>query len=204
MRYLAAAIHASAPVQYKAGVPNRIIETIAFFPEEGKYHIDGHRACGVRFSPLETKQHHGICPQCAKPLTVGVLHRVDKLADRAEGFIPPHAPSVRRIVPLAEVIAEAFGVVSITKRVREQYDQLIANVGNEFFILLDAPFDAITRASSDVVVEAVRRVRSGELVIAPGYDGEYGTVRVFSEERPRPIAVQCQLFTLLSDNSSII
>lgn len=188
------AIRASAPAVYDSTSPRRIIETIEFFPEEGKYHIDGHRACGVRFSPLETKQHHGICPQCAKPLTVGVLHRVDKLADRAEGFIPPCAPSVRRIVPLAEIIAEAFDVASVTKRVQEQYDRLITNLGNEFFVLLDASLDAIMRASSDVVAEAVRRVRAGELVIAPGYDGEFGTVRIFSEDRPRPIAMQRALF----------
>jgi len=183
------AIRASAPVRYDATTPNRIIETIEFFPEEGKYHVDGHRACDVRFAPSETKRHRGICPRCAKPLTVGVMHRVDALADRPEGFTPC-APACRRIVPLAEVIGEAFDSTPSTKRVAACYEELIARVGNEFHILLDAPLETIARVVPPEVVEAVRRVRAGEIDIAPGYDGEYGTVSVFTHARPRPVAAQ--------------
>lgn len=190
---IASAIRFSAPVRYDLAAPNRIVETIEFFPEEGKYHHDGHRLCKVRCAPAETKRRGGICPQCAKPLTVGVLSRVDKLADRAEGFTP-HAPTFRRIVPLREVIAEAFGVVSATKRVREQYERLTRAVGNEFHVLLDADLDAISACASAEVVEAIRHARAGELDISPGYDGEYGTVRVFTEKNPRPIAQQHVLF----------
>lgn len=188
--HIAQAIRASAPERYDTMAPNRIIKTIEFFPEEGKYHVDGHRVCRVRCMPSETKRHHGICPQCAKPLTVGVLSRVDKLADRLEGFTPARAPTFRRIVPLAETIAEAFGVASATKRVREQEARLLRDVGSEFHILLDAPLDDIARAGPPEVVEAIRRVRAGELDIIPGYDGEYGKVRVFTEKFPRPVAQQ--------------
>lgn len=193
--HLAAAIRASAPERYDPRAPDRIIETIEFFPEEGKYHYDGHRACNVRCTPSETRRHRGVCPQCAKPMTVGVMHRVDKLADRTDGYTPLHAPSFRRIVPLQETIAEAFGVASATKRVREQYARLTAEVGSEFHVLLDAPFDAIGHAAPVEVVEAIRRVRAGELDILPGYDGEYGTVHIFSDARPRPIATQHALFS---------
>lgn len=191
---IASALRASSPVLYDPAVPNRIIETIEFFPEEGKYHVDGHRACGVRCTPAETQRHRGICPQCAKPLTVGVLSRVDNLANRGDGFIPPRAPTFRRIVPLAETIAEAFGVVSVTKRVREQEERLTREIGDEFHVLLNAPLETIARAALPEVVEAIRRVRAGELDIIPGYDGEYGTVRVFTENRPRPVARQHALF----------
>ncbi|MBI4142581.1 DNA helicase UvrD [Candidatus Uhrbacteria bacterium] len=193
---LAAALRASAPSVYDSTASHRIIETIEFFPEEGKYHVDGHRACDVRLMPSETKRRNGICPQCAKPVTVGVLARVDKLADRAEEFVPPHAPTFRRIVPLEEIIAEAFGVVSSTKRVLATYDQLISHVGHEFHVLLEADCDVIARASSPEVAEAIRRVRAGELDIAPGYDGEFGTVRIFTDARPRPVSVQRALLGL--------
>ncbi|MDO8598841.1 MAG: endonuclease Q family protein [bacterium] len=183
------AIRSSAPSRSDAPSPSRIIETIEFFPEEGKYHYDGHRLCNVRCTPSETKRHRGICPQCAKPMTIGVMHRVDKLADRPDGFTP-RAPTFRRIVPLQEVIAEAFGVVSATKRVRAQYDRLTSDIGNEFHVLLDARLDALARVAPDEVVEAIRRVRAGEFDIAPGYDGEYGSVHLFSEDQPRPIARQ--------------
>ncbi|MBI4449618.1 DNA helicase UvrD [Candidatus Uhrbacteria bacterium] len=192
--HVARAIRASAPVRYDATSSNRIIETIEFFPEEGKYHVDGHRTCGVRCTPTETKRHRGICPQCRKPLTIGVLSRVDNIADRSDGYVPSRAPAFRRIVPLQEAIAEAFAVASATKRVREQYDRLLRDVGNEFHILLDERLDAIARAASPEVVEAIRRIRVGELAIAPGYDGEYGTVHVFSADRPRPIAQQHALW----------
>jgi DNA helicase II / ATP-dependent DNA helicase PcrA len=180
----------SAPVRWSAAHANRIVRTIEFHPEEGKYHVDGHRSCRVRCTPLETKKMNGICPQCGKPMTVGVLHRVDKLADRDEGFVHANAPPFMSSVPLLEVIAEALGVRSVTKRVQAEYDALTRRVGNEFYILLDAPHDVIASVARPEVAEAVRRVRAGALHIEPGYDGEFGTVRIFSEEHPRPVGTQ--------------
>ncbi|MBI2483006.1 DNA helicase UvrD [Candidatus Uhrbacteria bacterium] len=188
------ALRVSAPATYDPHAPNRIIETIEFFPEEGKYHYDGHRACEVRCTPAETQRHHGVCPKCAKPMTVGVMHRVDKLADRSEFDAHPRAPAFRRIVPLDEIIAAAFDVRSLTPRVRAQRDQLLDALGSEFHVLLDAPIDGIARVAPVEVVEAIRRVRASELEVLPGYDGEFGTVRIFTEERPRPIATQRVLF----------
>lgn len=184
------ALRNAAPVRYRASNANRVVETIEFFPAEGKYHHDGHRVCGVRCAPQETKKHAATCPQCKKPMTIGVLSRVDKLADREEGFRPPHAPTFRSTVPLREVIAEACGVRSVTSRVRAQYDVLTRAVGSEFFVLLDAPLEVIACSASPELVEAIRRVRVGALTIAPGFDGTFGTVRIFTDEHPRPIATQ--------------
>ncbi|MBI4434091.1 DNA helicase UvrD [Candidatus Uhrbacteria bacterium] len=190
-----AALRSSASATYDAHAPNRIIETIEFFPEEGKYHDDGHRACGVRCTPSETRRHRGQCPQCGKPMTVGVMHRVDKLADRGEDGALARAPGFRRIVPLDEIISEACNVRSLTPRVRAQRERLLDAVGNEFYVLLDAPLEHIARSASPEVVEAIRRVRAGELDIAPGYDGEFGTVHIFTPERPRPVAMQHSFFS---------
>lgn len=126
-------------------------------------------------------------------MTVGVCTRVDKLADRAEGFVPPHAPSYTSIVPLIETIMEAFAVQSLTSRARACYDTLTSRIGNEFYVLLAAPIADIARVAPPEVTEAIRRVRARELTIAPGYDGEFGTVRIFSEARPRPYARQVAL-----------
>ncbi|MDO8425553.1 MAG: endonuclease Q family protein [bacterium] len=184
------AIRNGAPARYDARNANRIVQTIEFFPEEGKYHADGHRVCNVRCTPRETKRWNACCPQCKKPMTVGVCSRVDKLADREGGFIPPRAPSYTSIVPLIEVIMEAFAVKSLTSRVRACYDTLTTNIGNEFHVLLDAPLADIARVAPPEVTEAIRRVRAHELDIAPGYDGEFGTVRIFSDAHPRPAAQQ--------------
>ena len=200
---IASALRASAPAVYDRTAPNRIIETIEFFPEEGKYYVDGHRACKVRCTPSETKRYRGICPQCAKPLTIGVLARVDKLSDRNEALVPPQVPAFRRIVPLEAIIAEAFGVVSVTKRVRAEYERMTSVIGSEFFLLLDASLDVIARTTTPEIVEAIRRVRAGDLAIDPGYDGEYGTVRIFTPEHPRPVAAQHALFGTRERNNLV-
>lgn len=157
----------------------RFLFTIEFFPEEGKYHFDGHRACGVRLAPPETKRHNLLCPKCKKPLTVGVMHRVEALADRLEGFRPPDSVAYKSLVPLAEVVGEALGRGKATKGVQEIADALVVSLGSEFGILLDVPLDEIRRAAPPEVAEAIRRVREGHLHIEPGYDGEYGVVRIF-------------------------
>ena len=157
--------------------------TIEFYPEEGMYHFDGHRDCGVRFTPAETKKHKNICPKCKKPLVVGVLNRVEELADRKEGFKPAGAPGARKLVELDKIIAEALGVKSRTSvKVQAEYNDIIGRYGNETNVLLDEPIESLAGGLSPAVVEGIRRVREGRLRIEPGFDGQYGRVRIFTDE----------------------
>jgi uncharacterized protein (TIGR00375 family) len=156
--------------------------TIEFFPEEGKYHHDGHRACRLRLTPEETIRNNYLCPVCGKRVTVGVLHRVEKLADRAEGEAMSGGPPYYSLIPLAEIIAEVLGVGRASKAVDRAYQGLIEKLGSEFSILMDAPLDDIERAGSEHIREAIARVREGNVHIAPGYDGEFGTIRIFTDE----------------------
>lgn len=157
--------------------------TIEFHPEEGKYHVDGCAACAFRSAPEETAKHHGRCPKCGKPITVGVLSRVAELADRKIVTMPSSHVPFRSIVPLQEVIAEAHGVASTAgKKVQELYEKLIHEVGTEFHVLLDAPNDVIASAATPRIAEAIRRMRAGEMHITPGYDGVYGKVKIFGED----------------------
>jgi uncharacterized protein (TIGR00375 family) len=158
-----------------------LMGTVEFFPEEGKYHWDGHRSCKAALPPADTIRNGYRCPVCGKPVTVGVMHRVEKLADRREGIQPPGAPWYRSIIPLVEIIAEAKGVGAGSKGVGLEYMALLSKLGNEFSILMDASPADIEAASSPLVSEAVMRMRRGEVVIAPGYDGEYGRIRIFDE-----------------------
>lgn len=153
--------------------------TIEFFPEEGKYHSDGHRECGMRLTPQETVQHDYRCPSCGKKVTVGVLHRVGKLADRPEGFKPPGSPSYHSIIPLQEVIAETLKVGPASKRVQQMYFNMLEKLGNEFSILLKIPTAEIAAAASPQIADAIDRMRTGNIRIEPGYDGEFGTIRIF-------------------------
>jgi len=158
--------------------------TIEFFPEEGKYHHDGHRDCGVSLTPKESIKYDNLCPICNKKLTIGVMHRVEKLADREPGYKPRNAPSFFSIIPLPEIIAEGLACGVNTKKVASQYFPLLEKLGNEFKVLLDVPLDDIERAGTPLIREAIARMRRGAVHIAPGYDGEYGTVRIF-EDRER-------------------
>lgn len=158
----------------------RLAGTIEFFPEEGKYHYDGHRVCNVRFTPEQTKAHGGVCPVCGKPLVVGVDYRVAELADRPLPR-PPYTKTVEYIVPLIEVVAELHGTKSTSgKAVVGQYEQLIAALGDEFSILRALPIEAI-RAHFPQVVLAVERIRTNQVYRDPGYDGVYGTIKVFKD-----------------------
>ncbi len=159
--------------------------TLEFFPEEGKYHLDGHRRCGVRLTPEQTRAAGGSCPACGGGVTVGVLHRVEELADRPEGVRPASARPFARLVPLPEVVAECAGVGSGSRKVEERCRRLAACVGPELFTLREAPLEDVERAAGSVVAEAVRRVRAGRVRIAAGYDGEYGTVSIFGPEECR-------------------
>ncbi|MER5262297.1 UvrD-helicase domain-containing protein [Actinosynnema sp. NPDC002837] len=152
--------------------------SLEFFPEEGKYHVDGHRKCGVRMEPEETLAHRGICPECGKPLTVGVLSRVAELADRPHGHRPAGAAGFTSLVPLPEIMSEIVGTGPKSKKVVAEIDKLTAALGPELVILQDVPVDDIA-VHSPLLAEAVTRLRRGEVVRDSGYDGEYGVIRVF-------------------------
>ena len=152
--------------------------TIEFYPEEGKYHLDGHRACGVSLLPEETAAHGGRCPVCGKAITVGTLHRVSALADRKDPGSPAIDGRVDYRVPLAEILSQALGVGVNTKKVARAYDALIERFGNEFSILLDRPVEELREGTPPRILEGIAKVRSGELAIKPGYDGVYGTVDI--------------------------
>ncbi|MDA8164228.1 MAG: UvrD-helicase domain-containing protein [Desulfobacteraceae bacterium] len=154
--------------------------TVEFFPEEGKYHLDGHRKCNVCLEPAETRRLGEICPVCGRPLTVGVLHRVLELADRETPRHPAAAPAVHSLIPLPEVLGEVLGTGRGSKAVLAQYAQTISRFGSEFKLYLDTPIEEIERAAP-VLAEAVRRMREGRVIRQGGYDGEFGVIRVFGE-----------------------
>lgn len=154
--------------------------TLEFFPEHGKYHKDGHRACGVSLSPAETIRNNYLCPACGKKVTVGVLHRVEKLADREGGFRPANAPRFYSLIPLPEIIAETLGVGVNSKAVLREYLMLLSKLGNEFKILMDTGLKDIAACSPELA-SAVSKVRSGDLDIEAGFDGEYGRIKIFKE-----------------------
>lgn len=160
---------------------NRIAMTVEFFPEEGRYHWDGHRNCNTRMPPAETKKLKGICPVCKKKLTIGVLYRVDQLADRPEGYQAPNRPPYRSLVPLQEIIGDALGFGSQSKKVTAEYDSLVHLGKSEFNVLLHLSPDELKAITTPQITEVIQRVRNGKLTINPGYDGEYGTVKVFTD-----------------------
>lgn len=162
--------------------------TIEFFPEEGKYHLDGHRACGIRREPGETRRHGGRCPLCGQALTVGVRHRVEALADRPAGAATARAGAFQSFVPLRELLGEVLCVGPASRKVTDSYERLVDAVGPELFLLERAPLEDLRRASSALLAEGVRRMRAGEVIREAGYDGEYGVIRVFREGElsPRP------------------
>ena len=164
---------------------SKFLYTIEFFPEEGKYHFDGHRNCNVRFSPEETKKHKGICPVCGKPLTRGVLSRVEELADRPEGFVPPNAIGYKSMVSLDEIIAETKGVGKQSKAVEREYMDIIHNCGPEFNILVNMSTEDLFKQLPEKVAEGIRRVREKNIEVLPGYDGEYGIIKIFGEKEEK-------------------
>jgi uncharacterized protein (TIGR00375 family) len=170
------------------------VGTIEFYPEEGKYHADGHRNCGVCLSPEETIRYNYLCPVCGKKVTIGVLHRVAALADRKDGFMPEGAPSYRSIIPLEEIIAETRGAGVNSKAVEKVYTTLLEDLGSEFRILLEVPVKEIERSGFPQVAEAVSRMRENRISIAPGYDGEFGKIRIFEEVKRKEVKGQEPLF----------
>jgi uncharacterized protein (TIGR00375 family) len=169
--------------------PRKFLFTIEFFPEEGKYHYDGHRNCNILFAPKETKKHKGLCPVCGKRLTVGVMNRVDELADRKEGTVPDKAIPAMHMVPLDEIIADAFGVGNNAVSVEREYLRLVEKGGSEFNILMELSPEDLATFTPPMILEGILRVREGRLNITPGYDGVFGKVQIFSpQEREKGLA----------------
>ena len=160
---------------------NEFHGTIEFFPEEGKYHYDGHRTCKICWKPSETNAAEGKCPVCGGRITVGVLHRVEVLADREEGFVPPSAKHFESLIPLHEVIASSTGFSVSSKKVKEKYEDLLRNLGTEFFILREAALNDIELAAGPYIAEGIRRLRCGRVEIQPGFDGEYGKIKIMDK-----------------------
>lgn len=187
----------SYPGIYKAlkdSSHENLVGTVEFFPEEGKYHFDGHRQCHARLHPRETGQYQGLCPVCGKPVTVGVMARVEELADHPEGRRSPNARDFVRLIPLPEIVAEARSLGVNSKAVQAAYLDMLSKLGNEMAILRDIPVADIQKVSGTLIAEGVRRVREGRVRIAAGYDGEYGTVHIFSDDERDTIDQQMTLF----------
>jgi len=192
-------IHNSAENDNNIGV----MHTLEFYPEEGMYHYDGHRACGISFIPRETRKQKNICPVCKKPLTIGVMYRVEELADRpaftevssgAKIFLgkpvslnpPPGQAKFIKIVELDKIIAEAMDVKSRrSNKVQMVYNNLIKQGGNELNILLNISLKDLVKMADESVVEGIKRVREGRLIIRPGFDGQYGEIKIFSEQEKK-------------------
>ena len=168
--------------------------TIEFFPEEGKYHLDGHRKCGVRWEPATTIACGARCPACGKAVTVGVSHRTEELADRPHGARPDSAGPFARLIPLPEALAEMLGAGPNSKRVQAEYLRLLQRLGPELTILQDAPPEELAAAGDALLAEGVRRMRAGEVRTQGGYDGEYGVIRLFDGEADRASAFQLGMF----------
>ena len=178
----------------KSKNPKEFLYTIEFFPQEGKYHYDGHRSCEICLSPQESKKYNNICPRCGRPLTIGVLNRVNDLADRPEGFKPENVIPFKSLIPLEEIIAESMGSSPGTKGVEREYNNLIGNLGNEFKILLDVSQKELEKVTLSEVAEGIIRVREGKVNIEPGFDGVFGKIRIFSKGEQKDSSSQETLF----------
>jgi DNA helicase-2/ATP-dependent DNA helicase PcrA len=165
--------------------------TIEFFPEEGKYHLDGHRKCQVRLNPMETNSRKGICPSCGKGLTIGVLHRVDDLSDRN---VPELSKDFYSLVPLTEILSELFSCGPSTKKVTSIYEDLLAGLGPELQILMDLPIKDIELKGGILLAKAIDRMRRNQVIRLEGYDGEYGLIHLFDESEISELAGQKSLF----------
>ena len=171
--------------------------TIEFFPEEGKYHLDGHRKCGLCLTPEETEAYQGVCPVCGRKITIGVSHRVEQLADRSDGFVPEKAKGFQSLVPLPEVIGASMGCSSASVKAQKQYWNMLERLGAEFEILRSLPIEEICGAAGSRIAEGIRRLREGQVERVPGYDGEYGKLRLFGEEELSNTSGQMDFFSLL-------
>ena len=170
--------------------------TVEFYPEEGKYHCDGHRKCNICMEPAETRKLDGLCPVCGKPMTIGVLHRVMELADRSEPLYAAQSPGVHSLIPLQEVVAELLGCGPGSKKVAEGYKRLIRLFGSEFDLLLQTPIEEIKAKAGILLAEAIERMRTNRVIRQPGFDGAFGVIRVFDPGEQAELAGQESLFGL--------
>ncbi|KPJ71087.1 DNA helicase UvrD [Microgenomates bacterium DG_75] len=166
----------------KAIQEQKIAYTIEFYPEEGKYHYTGHRNCEVKQSPEETKKLGTTCPVCGRPLTVGVMHRVEELAKRPVGYRPKNRPSYKMLVPLMEILSEALGAGVSSQIVETEYNRLTERFNSEFDILLKVDPLEIAKSAGEKVAQGIKKVREGNIVVDPGYDGVFGTVKIWGEK----------------------
>jgi uncharacterized protein (TIGR00375 family) len=164
--------------------PEEFLNTVEFFPEEGKYHYDGHRNCGIVFSPEETIQHKGLCPECGKKLTIGVMHRITELADREPGQTPSMRIPYKNLIPLNEIIAQAIGKTAGCKSVWDIYFRYIHEFGDEHTILTEIPISQLRQMNSERIALGIERMRQGKVKIIPGHDGTYGIINLFDEDSP--------------------
>ena len=175
---------------------NDFLGTIEFFPEEGKYHLDGHRNCGVCLEPKETVNYGGICPVCGKKLTVGVANRVFQLSDRKEGILPENAKPFESIAPLPEIIASSLGVSPASKKVNAQYEDMLKKLGDEFSILRSVPLSDIKLNAGEMIAEGIKRLREGKVKKIAGYDGKYGEIIIFDKDEREDFLGQLSMFEL--------
>jgi len=178
----------------KSKDPKKFLYTIEFFPEQGKYYYNGHRKCEISCSPQETKKYNGICPVCGRPLTIGVLSRVEELADKPEGFVPENAIPFKSLIPLKDIIADLLKIGAGTKGVEKEYKDLIQRFGSEFNVLLNVSILDLKQANLPAIADAISRLRKQEIYVEPGYDGEYGKINIFSKGEKRKISGQKNLF----------
>lgn len=162
--------------------PQNFLYTVEFFPEEGKYYHDGHRLCQINFSPEQTRKHKEICPVCKKSLTLGVLSRIEELADRLPGFQSVNSIPFKSLIPLKQIIAESLGVNVKTKKTEKYYNDLILLFDNEFKVLMDIEEVHLRKNTLPIIAEGIMRMRQGKVIIEPGFDGEYGKIKIFSEK----------------------
>jgi len=186
----------------KSGDPSRFLGTVEFFPQEGKYHYDGHRKCGVRLSPERTLKSGGICPVCGKKVTVGVMNRVFQLADRKDETERTMGAPFYSLIPLPEILSEIVGTGPSSKRVRRLYEETVQTAGSEFDLLINLPLSDIEPLFPDLLTEAIRRMRAREVYIEEGFDGEYGRVRVFEDGEVKRLGGQKSLFTTTRGRTS--
>jgi DNA helicase-2/ATP-dependent DNA helicase PcrA len=178
----------------ETGDPNHFLGTLEFHPEEGKYHLDGHRKCNVRLTPKQSLAHNNICPKCSKPLTLGVLYRVEELADRAEDETRPNVHPFFNIIPLAEILSEILQVGPKSKKVMRGYQNALEKLGPEIDILHSLPLEQIKSAGIPLLGEAIQRMRQNKVKKKAGYDGEYGKITVFDPGEIASLSGQKPLF----------
>ena len=179
----------------KSGDDEQFLGTVEFFPQEGKYHFDGHRKCGICWDPVETLKHKAICPVCGKKVTVGVLNRVAQLADRADPKARPHRHNFHSLITLDEILSEILGVGKNSKKVALAYEALLQKFTSEFDILLYTSLDDVQKKTNEILTEAIRRMRNGQVHIEEGFDGEYGRIRVFTKDEIKDLQNQEALFS---------